>query len=48
MARKEAKPDATGRRFAIVVARFNEAVTERLGSDAGLIGQKEYSALNHR
>ena len=28
--RTRAKPDAAGRRFAIVVARFNEAVTERL------------------
>jgi 6,7-dimethyl-8-ribityllumazine synthase len=30
MRRTEGKPDAAGRRFAIVVARFNEAVTGRL------------------
>lgn len=30
MQRTAGKPDAAGRRFAIIVARFNEAVTERL------------------
>jgi len=43
MGRTEAKPDATGRRFAIVVARFNEAVTERLLMGA-LEALKEHGA----
>jgi len=30
MRRMEGKPDAAGRRFAIVVARFNETITQRL------------------
>ena len=43
MQRTVGKPDAAGRRFAVVVARFNEAVTERLLQGA-LDGLKRHGA----